>query len=96
MTTVNQETIKKVAHLARLKINDEESKTTAAAITEVLNLVEKINTANVEDVHPLANPLDNNLTPRADAVSESNQREALLLLAPSSEAGLYLVPQVIE
>ena len=96
MANITQNTIEKVAHLARLKINDDESDATTQDIKNVINLIEKINTVDVDSLQPLANPLGNYLTARQDIITEENQREKLLALAPSTEAGLYLVPKVIE
>lgn len=96
MSEISADTIKKVAHLARLKVNDDELSKYTKNISEVLELVEKINSANVDELKPLANALGATLTARTDEVTETNQREELLKLAPATEAGLILVPKVIE
>jgi len=96
MSEINADTIKKVAHLARLKVNDDQLAKYTQNISEVLELVEKINSAQVGDLAPLSNALDATLSARADVVTEPNQRDELLKLAPATEAGLFLVPKVIE
>ena len=96
MSQITAQTIKKVAHLARLAIDDEQLAHYTDNIQQILKLVEEIDSCAVEGLAPLANPLDANLRLRKDEVTEPNERDALLALAPVSDAGLYLVPIVIE
>lgn len=96
MSEISADIIKKVAHLARLNVNDDELSKYTQNISQVLELIEQINSAQVDELKPLANALDATLTARADEVTETNQREQLLKLAPATEAGLILVPKVIE
>ena len=65
-------------------------------LTNILHLIEQLQTVDTKNVEPMAHPLDINQRLRADVVSEENDRDQLQTLAPSTEAGLYLVPQVIE
>jgi aspartyl-tRNA(Asn)/glutamyl-tRNA(Gln) amidotransferase subunit C len=58
--------------------------------------VEQLETVDTTSVVPLAHPLDALQRLRADEVTESDQREAFQAVAPQTEAGLYLVPKVIE
>ena len=55
-----------------------------------------MNAVDTSGVAPLAHPLEMAQRLRPDAVSEENQRELFQAIAPSTEAGLYLVPKVIE
>ena len=59
-------------------------------------LVDAMQKVNTDGVEPLANPLDAQQRLRADVVTANNQREAFMAIAPKSEAGLFLVPKVIE
>ena len=88
--------IKKIAHLARLKINEETAEETAQSISDVLLLVDQLQSANTEGVTPMAHPLDAVQRLRADTISEPNQRESFQSIAPATEDGLYLVPKVID
>lgn len=88
--------IQKIAHLARLHINDETAEETARSITDVLALVDQLQSANTENIEPMAHPLDAEQRLRADEVSEVNNREAFQAIAPATEDGLYLVPKVID
>jgi len=96
MSQITEETINKVAHLARLKITQEDLIDNVKNISLILDLVENINAADVENLAPLANPLDASLTLRQDTVIDENLRDEFMALAPQSEAGLFLVPKVIE
>ncbi|OOZ39933.1 asparaginyl/glutamyl-tRNA amidotransferase subunit C [Solemya pervernicosa gill symbiont] len=88
--------VKKIAHLARLAISEEDVPEYARNLSDILNLVEQMNAVDTSGVTPMAHPLDMNQRLRPDAVSEENQREHLQAHAPATEAGLFLVPKVIE
>lgn len=88
--------VAKIAHLARLHINESEAAQVADRITAILALIDQMQTVDTDNVEPLAHPLDVVQRLRADVVTATDQRERLQTLAPASEAGLYLVPRVIE
>lgn len=88
--------VAKIAHLARLHITDSEADEVANRITDILALIDQMQSVDTDAVTPLAHPLDVVQRLRADVVTETNQRDALQTLAPASEDGLYLVPKVIE
>jgi aspartyl-tRNA(Asn)/glutamyl-tRNA(Gln) amidotransferase subunit C len=95
-TRVNPTEIQKLADLARLDIGSDVIEDVAFSISDVLALVDQLQTANTDGVAPMAHPLDAVQRLRADAVTETNQREAFQAIAPATEDGLYLVPKVIE
>jgi aspartyl-tRNA(Asn)/glutamyl-tRNA(Gln) amidotransferase subunit C len=88
--------VEKIAHLARLGIDDEDIPEYARNLSDILAFVEQLETVDTTSVVPLAHPLDAVQRLRADEVTESDQREAFQADAPQTEAGLYLVPKVIE
>lgn len=88
--------VAKIAHLARLHINDSETDEVTNRITAILALIDQMQSIDTDAVEPLAHPLDLVQRLRPDTVTETNQRDQLQTLAPASEEGLYLVPQVIE
>lgn len=94
--SIDSNEIAKLAHLARISISEENAAATANSISEVLDLVGQLQSVDTDAVQPLAHPLDTAQRLRADDVTESNQREHLQTIAPSTEDGLYLVPRVIE
>ena len=88
--------IEKIAHLARLHVNEAETEEVTTRITDILALIDQMQSVDTESVEPLAHPLDMVQRLRADEITENNQRDELQKLAPASEDGLYLVPKVLD
>lgn len=88
--------IEKIAHLARLGINPEDVPEYSRNLSDILAFVEQLSAVDTTGVEPLAHPLEAIQRLRADVVSESDERENFQSVAPETEAGLFLVPQVIE
>ena len=88
--------VKKIAHLARLAIDEQAIPSYAKDLTNIFNLVEQLSAVDTANITPMAHPLDANQRLRADKVTEANQRELFQAIAPKTDAGIYLVPQVIE
>jgi aspartyl-tRNA(Asn)/glutamyl-tRNA(Gln) amidotransferase subunit C len=65
-------------------------------LSDILDFIAQMNTVDTKTIAPLAHPLDLTQRLRADTITEVNQRELFQSIAPQTEAGLYLVPQVIE
>lgn len=87
---------KKIAQLARLKFDEDQLEEFTSGLCQILELIEQMNQIDTESTVPLAHPLDMVQRLREDKVTEENQQEKFLTLAPASEGGLYLVPKVIE
>jgi aspartyl-tRNA(Asn)/glutamyl-tRNA(Gln) amidotransferase subunit C len=94
--TVKHDDINALAHLARININDDLLDNITDNINSILSLVDQLQQANTDDVEPMYHPLDATQRLRADEVTETDKREALQANTPATEAGLFLVPQVIE
>ena len=88
--------VRSIAHLARVGVDEATLAELATDLSTVLELVEQMNSVDTTGVEPMAHPSHAQLRLRADAVTEQNRREALQAPAPSSEAGYFLVPRVIE
>ena len=88
--------IEKIAHLARLHISESETQEVTTRITDILALIDQMQSVDTDAVEPLAHPLDLVQRLRADKITEENQRDKLQQLAPASEDGLYLVPKVLD
>jgi aspartyl-tRNA(Asn)/glutamyl-tRNA(Gln) amidotransferase subunit C len=88
--------VEKIAHLARLAISDEEKDRYASELSRILDLVEQMSTVDTDQVAPMAHPLHMVQRLRTDQPRETDQRELFQGIAPATEAGLYLVPKVIE
>lgn len=88
--------VEKIAHLARLGIDVEDIPEYARNLSDILAFVEQLNAVDTTGVEPLAHPLEATQRLRADEVTEVVDRDAFQQNAPLTEAGLYLVPRVIE
>ena len=88
--------VEKIAHLARLGIDAEDIPEYTSNLSDILAFVEQLNAVDTTGVEPLAHPLEATQRLRADEVRESDERENFQSIAPQTESGLYLVPQVIE
>jgi len=85
-----------IAHLARLGIDPADVDEYTRNLSDILAFVEQLNAVDTTGVAPLAHPLETTQRLRPDVVTEGNDRENFQQVAPQTESGLYLVPQVIE
>ena len=88
--------VTKIAHLARLAITEQDIPEYARNLSNILSLVEQMSAVDTGGVSPMAHPMDAAQRLRPDAVTETDQREQFQAIAPQVEAGLYLVPKVLE
>lgn len=88
--------VARIAHLARLGLSEEELARYADSLNNILHLVDEMQSVDTRGIDPMAHPLDAVQSLRADAVTENNHRDDYQQIAPATEAGLYLVPKVIE
>lgn len=88
--------VNKIAHLARLAIDPQDVDQYTQNLSNILDLIAQMNTLNTDQVNPMAHPLDQVQRLRPDLITEVDQRELFQAIAPQIEAGLYLVPKVIE
>ncbi len=88
--------VEKIAHLARLEINEQEAQSFADSLSRILELIEQMNAVDTTGVAPMAHPQDVGLRLREDRVTEANLRDKFQRIAPATEVGLYLVPKVVE
>lgn len=96
MSTLTASQVNNIAHLARIAIDENDLPAYARDLSNILDMVEQMQAVNTDDVQPMAHPLDATQRLRTDDVLEHNQREKFQQIAPATEDGLYLVPQVIE
>jgi aspartyl-tRNA(Asn)/glutamyl-tRNA(Gln) amidotransferase subunit C len=94
--SLDREQVRKIAHLARLHITEPEAAAYAETLSRILGLIEQMNAVDTTGVTPMAHPNDAGLRLREDVVTETDQRDKFQKIAPAVEAGLYLVPKVIE
>lgn len=94
--SLDKDDVEKIAHLARLQIDENDVPNYATNLSNILDLVEQMKTVNTDNVLPMAHPTDATQYLREDIVTETNQREHYQAVAPETADGLYLVPRVIE
>ena len=86
-----------IAHLARLHVAEAELPAYASSLSKIIGMVEQLQAVDTSKVEPMAHPLAGQVQRmRADTVTETDQHEKFQGNAPRTEAGLYLVPKVIE
>lgn len=94
--SLDNKSVEKIAHLARLSVDKADLPEYAKQLNNILELVEQMSSVDTESVIPMAHPMDQKQRLRPDEVLESDQRESFQAIAPETEAGLYLVPKVLE
>jgi aspartyl-tRNA(Asn)/glutamyl-tRNA(Gln) amidotransferase subunit C len=88
--------VKRVAHLARIEINEAEAEGYLKQLSNIFALVEQMQAVDTTGIEPMAHAQDVVLRLRNDVVTETDQHQAFQAIAPQVEGGLYLVPKVIE
>ena len=88
--------VKKIAHLARLGIEEQNVDAYASDLNGILTLMTQMAELDTTHVQPMAHPMDQVQRLRVDEVTEVNQRDYFQINAPKTEDGLYLVPKVID
>ncbi len=88
--------VKKIANLSRIRLTDAEATELAPQLHSILGYIDKLAEVNTDGITPTAHPHDVAMPQRADVVTNVDRREALQKSAPHTEAGLYVVPKVIE
>lgn len=95
--TLTRRDVENIAHLARLEITETEMPVYVGSLSAILEFVEQLSNAATDGVVPMAHPLEGQVQPlREDRVTESDRRDGYQANAAAVEAGLYLVPKVIE
>lgn len=95
--SLTRKDVEGIAHLARLSITEAEMPAYVGSLSNILSFVEQLNTAAVDTVEPMAHPLADQVQRlRPDEVVVVEQRDKYQSNAARTEAGLYLVPKVIE
>lgn len=94
--SLNTHDVKRIAHLARIAVSEEEAEATLVKLSGILGLIEEMQAVDTTGIAPMSHSQDVTQRLRADVVTENNQRDLLQSIAPAVEHGLYLVPKVIE
>lgn len=90
------EDVKRIAQLARIAVDEEEAADYLRQLSGIFDLIAEMQSVDTAGIEPMSHAQDVWLRLREDEVAESDRHEAFQATAPQVEAGLYLVPKVVE
>ncbi|WP_426041199.1 Asp-tRNA(Asn)/Glu-tRNA(Gln) amidotransferase subunit GatC [Brevundimonas sp. TWP2-3-4b1] len=93
---IDAETVRKVAHLARIKTPDDRLEPLAGELNGIMAWIDQLNEVDVVGVEPMTSNVAQPLRLRDDVVTDGARVEAVLSNAPQSADGFYVVPKVVE
>lgn len=93
---MDKETVRKVAGLARIKMNDAELDAMALKLSKIMGFVEQLGEINTDNVAPLASVVDIDLRLREDTVTDGDCVDNVLANAPEKTQGFFVVPKIVE
>lgn len=93
---VDRETTRRVAHLARIRVEEEQLDALAGELSRILAFAEQLAEVDVADVEPMTSVTPMRLKRRADVVTDGDIRDKVLANAPETREGFFVVPKVVE
>jgi aspartyl-tRNA(Asn)/glutamyl-tRNA(Gln) amidotransferase subunit C len=94
--SVDADTVRRIAHLARIAVAENEVEHLKGELNAILAFVEQLSEVNVEGVEPMTSVTPMAMKQRADVVTDGGDAEAVLKNAPERADDFYLVPKVVE
>ena len=94
--SIDTETARRVAKLARIAVADDALPALASEFNAILGFIEQLNEVDVDGVEPMTSVTPQRLMRRADVVTDGNQQAAVLKSAPDAREGFFAVPKVVE
>lgn len=94
--SIDVETARRVAKLARIRVDDSDLPALAEELSGILTFMEQLNEVNVDGVEPMTSVTPMRLKRRADVVTDGNIQGAVLKNAPDAREGFFAVPKVVE
>jgi aspartyl-tRNA(Asn)/glutamyl-tRNA(Gln) amidotransferase subunit C len=88
--------VTRIANLARIELGEDEVRTALMQLSDIFSLIEQMQAVDASAIMPMSHAQDVTQRLRDDAVTETDQHSLFQSIAPQVEAGLYLVPKVIE
>jgi aspartyl-tRNA(Asn)/glutamyl-tRNA(Gln) amidotransferase subunit C len=96
MSTIDLETARRVAKLARIRVPEENLPALAGELSHILTFMEQLNEVDVEGVEPMTSVTPMRLKRRTDVVTEGGMPQKVLSNAPDAREGFFAVPKVVE
>jgi aspartyl-tRNA(Asn)/glutamyl-tRNA(Gln) amidotransferase subunit C len=94
--SVDLATVRRIAHLARIEVSDEEAPRLAQELNAILGFVEELNAVDVTGVEPMTSVIPMQMKMRDDVVTDHAGADAIVQNAPASEDHFFTVPKVVE
>ncbi|UNE53395.1 Asp-tRNA(Asn)/Glu-tRNA(Gln) amidotransferase subunit GatC [Bartonella machadoae] len=94
--SVDQETVKRVAHLARIAVHDDETERMTKELNVILGFVKQLNEVDVSSVEPLTSVMPMALRMREDDITDGNIAADIVANAPVTEDNFFLVSKIVE
>jgi len=94
--SVDQKTVRRIAHLARIKVSEADVPRLEGELNSILHWIEQLNEVNVEGVEPLTSVVAMKMKNRQDVVTDGNYPEDITQNAPAAEDEFFMVPKVVE
>ena len=93
---IDAATVRRVAHLARIKTPEDRLESLAAELNGILGWIEQLNEVDVDGVEPMTSNVHQPLRLREDVVTDGGKVDLVLSNAPKSADGFFVVPKVVE
>lgn len=94
--SIDKNTVKRVARLARIKTTEAENETLAMEMNNILKMIEQLSEVKTDGIEPMTSVVQMKMVERPDAVTDGNIPEKILKNAPEETAGFFVVPKVVE
>lgn len=94
--SVDAETVRRIAKLARIKVADEEVEHLQGELNAILAFVEQLSEVDVEGIEPMTSVTPMQMKKRPDVVTDGGDPAAVLNNAPARDGDFFLVPKVVE
>jgi aspartyl-tRNA(Asn)/glutamyl-tRNA(Gln) amidotransferase subunit C len=94
--SVDKDTVKRVARLARIAVSDAEAEALKGDLNTILGFVEQLNEVDVTGVEPMTAVIPMRARMRDDVVTDGGRADAVVANAPAREGHFYVVPKVVE
>ena len=94
--SVDLATVKRVAHLARISVNEDEAQRMMGELNGILGFVEQLSEVNVDGVETMTSVTPMAMKKRTDEVTDGNKAADIVANAPNTDQNFFLVPKVVE
>ena len=94
--SVDLNTVKRVAKLARIAVNEEQADKMVGELNNIIGFVEQLNEVDVDGVEPMTSVVDMTMRKREDVVNDGDKADDIVANAPVTEDHFFMVPKVVE